>query len=152
MGNIGINIRDTDIEMTHFNQFTRNFYLRGITRNNRIDYFSPSIHYIQSNNVQSLKRIEFSCIKILPAEIECLTRILQKIERTEFDTCSCDGGTFKTILSACENMKYLEVYLRPIDDWLLHRYSKLKQFKMEYCAYRLDEIKHSTEFFELNRN
>lgn len=123
-------------------------------------YVVPMWQKLQSidwSSFESLREIHF-CEQILtPTSVKCIKDILPKIETIILDHVQYYGDFYSGFLKHCSNLKCLQVLASEVDqtvygignDWLVHKYPKLEQFKFHLveCCSPIDEM---AEFFKQN--
>lgn len=107
-----------------------------------------SFRYIQ-RNCQQLRQIEFANIKLTKPKMECIAKILSKIEFLRIDCCEIDGSFHENVLVFCKNLKRLSIIGLPYqstiigsdNDWLRKRYPSLHWLELlRFHAQKLDEL------------
>lgn len=122
------NTRSHRIEAPTFNPF-----ITSIThRDDKVE----SLRYIDvhSDEFVALSEINFMCIALNDLKIQCLQKILPKIEIIKLTNCSIDGDFYENLLKYCPKLKEIHIEdekNRPIlneaiNPWLLKEYPSLE--------------------------
>lgn len=146
--NICINYLD---RINHFNQSIRKI---------RVYHYFDDFHtfrYIHQN-CHLLKKIEFTNIKLTRAKMECIKRVLSKIEILRIDCCEIDGNFHKTVLVFCKKLKHLSitgfpdksVIIGTDNGWLSQKYPTLEN--LELLRFRAQKNAEIINFLTINPN
>lgn len=113
--------------------------------------------YVQSNSLDSLKKIRFCSITLTDEKVACLQSILAKVEVVEIFCCTMNGEFYGNFLSKCPKLKRLTVkgfygpgpLIGTANDWLLREYSQLEHLELTSMRvdYKIDELE---TFFHRN--
>lgn len=131
--------------------------------NQFINYFShyyenlEPLRYIQlhCDEFKSLNHIYLVCLKLNTAKIECIRRVLGRLEILQIRQCTLDGDFYERFLKFCPNLKriYIQDDLGYILDenqnpWLLQEYPQLEHLQLiPRYSFKINEL---NSFFERN--
>lgn len=111
---------------------------------------------LYSNKFTSLNHIYLVCLELNATKIQCLQKILPKLEIVQLRQCTMDGDFYEDFLKFCENLKqiYIQDDLGDILDengnpWLLRSYPSLEHLQLTpRYSFQINELR---TFFQQNK-
>lgn len=121
-------------------------YINRIAHDNKT--IAPLLYIeLLTDRFESIKHIYLANLMLNSVKVECLRRLLAKVETVQIRRCSMDNDLHRVLLKFCKNLKQLhvqeniqEVFNRYANSWLLRQYPLLEHFELIPTSYEMHEL------------
>lgn len=124
-----------------FGQFIRKVMIENNPLNDR------RFQIIATNCKRWLREIIFKEMTLRPDQVQCISKILERIQILHFDRVKIDGNFHKNVLMHCQNIRTLSVLsfnsipIGADNTWLLRKYPHLENFELaQQYGSRIEEL------------